>query len=165
MDVYSEILTHLKIKKGTSDTIAIQAVREYLDRQSSPLKAANAIISKVGIKPIDNRKKAYVFAMTTVEHALHNMTPNIESIINKSNERIERITDMIGPSAFIMRDENENKELSKKGPSKRSIAMEIYLQNKDKGEKFIIDLVQKELQVTKQNAYTYIYLVKKDLSL
>lgn len=164
MSVNNEILSKLNIKQGTIDTIAIQAVREYLDKQSSPLKAANAIIAKVGISPVSNRKKAYVFAMTTVEQALHNMTPDIESIIKKSNERIQKITDMLGPSAFKISDEKEQ-ELLKKGPSKRSIARDIYLGNKDKGEKAIIDLVVKALDVSKQNAYTYIYLVKKDLSL
>lgn len=167
MSVYQEILTKLKIKHGTIDTVAIQAVREYLDSQSSPLKAANAIIAKVGISPIENRKKAYVFAMTTVEQALHNkdMNPNIEAIIKKSNERIERITDLLGPSAFKMDDTSASDEANRKGPSKRSVARDIYLQNKDKGEKVVIDLVQKELGVTKQNAYTYVYLVKKDLKL
>jgi hypothetical protein len=72
---------------------------------------------------------------------------------------------MLGPGAFFVSDENQNQDINKKGPSKRSIAQEIYLQNKDKGEKVIIELVQKELNVTKQNAYTYIYLVKKDLKL
>jgi len=164
MSINNEILSKLNIKQGTIDTIAIQAVREYLDKQASPLKAANAILAKVGIKPISNRKKAYVFAMTTVEQALHNMTPDIENIIKKSNERIDKITDMLGPSAFKINEIKEQEQL-KKGPSKRNIARDIYLENKDKGEKFIIELVQKALNVTKQNAYTYIYLVKKDLKL
>ena len=165
MSVSEEILSKLKISKGTSDGRAIQAVRDYLDSQPNPLKAANAIINKVGIKPIDNRKKAYVFAMTTVEQSLHTMTPDIETIIKKSNERIEKITDLLGPGAFIVHENSNDDAMSRKGPSKRSIAQEIYLQNKDKGEKYIIELVQKELEVTKQNAYTYIYLVKKDLKL
>jgi hypothetical protein len=165
MSVNSEILSKLKIKPGTSDVAAIQVVREYLDSQSSPLKAANAIIAKVGINPIDNRKIAYVFAMTTVEQALHNMNPNIEAIIKKSNERIERITDLIGPSYFKVSEQEGEDTSLKKGPSKRSVARDIYLEHKDKGEKAVIEMVQKELGITKQNAYTYIYLVKKDLSL
>ncbi len=165
MSVNSEILSKLKIKPGFTETQAVQVVREYLDSQSSPLKAANAIIAKVGISPIDNRKTAYVFAMTTVLQALHNMNPNIEEIIKKSNERVERITDLIGSSYFKTNDQDSEDVSLKKGPSKRSIARDIYLEHKDKGEKAVIDMVQKELGITKQNAYTYIYLVKKDLSL
>ena len=47
--------------------------------------------------------------------------------------------------------------------SKRDVARQIYLENRGKDEKEVIAIVAKEMEVTLQNAYTYIYLVKKDL--
>lgn len=162
----NEVLSKLKILPNTIPTRAVQQVREYLDSHPNPLKAANAILNKYGVPPLDNCKKAYVFAMTSVEQSLNNNVPKIESIINKANERIERITDILGSGAFTDYT-NVNSETSspdRKG-GKRKIAMDLYLEHKDKGDKFVIELIQKELQVTKQNAYTYVYLVKKDLKL
>lgn len=164
MNPANEVITKLKVDEKMSPTVVVQTVREYLDGQPNSLKAANAIINKFGIKPIDNKKKAYVFAMTAVEHSLKNMNPSIEAIIQRSNERIERITDMIGPGAFTDYESKPQDDTNKKG-SKREIAREIYLEHKDKGDKQVIALVQEALGITKQNAYTYVYLVKKDLSL
>lgn len=162
----TEVLTKLKIQPTAGPCRAVQQVREYLDSHPNPLKAANAILNKYGIPPLDNCKRAYVFAMTSVEQSLNNNVPKIESIINKANERIDRITDMLGSGAFTDYT-NVNSETStpdRKG-GKRKIARDLYLEHKDKGDKFVIDLIQKELEITKQNAYTYVYLVKKDLKL
>jgi len=164
MNPTNEVITKLRVNDKMSPTVVVQTVREYLDNQPNSLKAANAIVNKFGIKPFDNKKKAYVFAMTAVEHSLKNMTPSIEAIIQKSNERIERITDMIGPGAFIDYENKPQEDSLKKG-SKRDVAREIYLEHKSKGDKQVIKLVQEALGITKQNAYTYVYLVKKDLSL
>lgn len=162
MNYNAKLISRLNISKEASPTLTVQKIREFLDGQPNPLKTANEIIKTAGLQPIDNRKKAYVFAMTTLENTLRNSKPNITEIMTRANERVERITDMLGPSAFVMRDSNQE-DLKSKSPSKRSLAKEIYLENIDKGEKVVIELVQKELSVTKQNAYTYIYLIKKEL--
>jgi len=47
--------------------------------------------------------------------------------------------------------------------SKREVVKQIYLANKDKAQKDIVPLVIEALGVSKYNAYTYIYLVRKDL--
>jgi hypothetical protein len=164
MTVANDIISKLKLSRGMSMTVAIQNTREYLDSHPDSLKAANAITGKFGIQPINNKKKAYVFAMTAVEQSLNNMNPTIEAIIQKSNERITRITDMIGPHAFVDLDQQKSDTSSSPKGSKREVARAIYLEHKDKGDKRVIELVQEALGVTKQNAYTYVYLVKKDLT-
>lgn len=164
MAISSDILKKLKIKESTCTIRAVQAVREYLDSQPDPHKAANALIGKFGIQPVDNRKKAYVFAMTSIEQNLIS-TPKIESIISKANERISAITDMLGSGAFVdYTNVNGNTTSGDKKGNKRKLATELYNEHKDKGDKFIISLLQKELDISKQNAYTYVYLIKKDIS-
>jgi hypothetical protein len=162
MTISSDLLKKLQINENTCVNRAVQAVREYLDSQPDPHKAANALIGKFGIQPVDNRKKAYVFAMTSIEQNLIS-TPKIESIISKANERISAITDMLGSGAFVDYTDINGKTASgdKKG-SKRKLATELFNEHRDKGDKFVIALLEKELGITKQNAYTYVYLIKKN---
>lgn len=161
----SELLSKIKVKPEFYLGRAVAMTREYLDRQPDPLREANKILTGFGIQKLDNVKKAYVFVMTAVEQSMNSSSPSIETIIQRANQRIDRITDMMGPGAFIVEKEvKEGKVVitkSKKGGSKGAIAMEIYLANKDKDDKSIIDLIQNELEVTKQNAYTYLYNAKK----
>lgn len=167
MNAADEVLKKLDMSRDISINRAIMRTREYLDNQANPLKAANHIITKFNIPPVDNVKKAYVFAMTAVEQSLSTDAPSIETIMDKANNRIRRITDIIGPSAFVVEKEvNENKSTpgSRKG-SKREVAKSLYLENKDsKTDKEIIALISAELEVTTQNAYTYLYNVKKLLA-
>lgn len=167
MNAADELLKKLDVARGVSVTRAIQRTRDYLDNQANPLKAANHIITKFDIPPIDNVKKAYVFAMTAVEQSLKTDSPSIETIMEKANARIARITDIIGPGAFVVeKEENTNKAApgARKG-SKREVAKSIYLEFKDKiGDKEIIAKIAEELEVTTQNAYTYLYNVKKLLA-
>jgi len=167
MNVADDLLSKLDIERGSSVTRAIFRTREFLDGQPDPLKTANQIITKFKIPPVDNVKKAYVFVMTAVEQSMNTQNPSIQSIMDKANSRITHITDIIGPAAFVVEKEvNENKAVpgSRKG-SKREIAKSIYLENKDtKSDKDIISMIAQELDVTMQNAYTYLYNVKKLLA-
>jgi len=56
-----------------------------------------------------------------------------------------------------------DKPKGKKG-AKRAIAAQIYMENKDKPNKDIVFLVAEALGVTMANAYTYVYIVKKELA-
>lgn len=167
MNVANELLKKIDVKRGTSENRAIQRTREYLDDQPNPLKTANQIMSRFNIPPVDNVKKAYVFVMTAVEQSMKSESPDITAIMDKANSRIGRITDIIGPSAFVVdKEENVNKAApgSRKG-SKREIAKSLFLENKEtKSDKEIIALIAEELEVTTQNAYTYLYNVKKLLA-
>lgn len=161
----SELLSKVKVKPEHVLCKAVSLTREYLDKQPDPLREANKILTGFGIEKIDNVKKAYVFVMTAVEQSMNSTSPSIETIINRSNQRIQSITDMLGPGAFVVEKEIKETKVvvtkSKKGGSKGAIAMEIYLANKELDDKAIIELIQNELEVSKQNAYTYLYNVKK----
>lgn len=167
MNVADELLKKIDVVRGSSINRAIQRTREYLDSQANPLKTANHITTKFNIPPTDNVKKAYVFVMTAVEQSMETDTPSIQAIMDKANARIKRITDIVGPSAFVVeKEENENKAAagSRKG-SKREVAKAIYLEFKDSlSDKEIITKISEELEVTTQNAYTYLYNVKKLLA-
>lgn len=167
MNVADELLKKIDLARGGSINRAIQRTREYLDGQPNPLKTSNSITSKFNIPPTDNVKKAYVFVMTAVEHSLESDAPDIQAIMDKANARIKRITDIVGPNAFVVeKEQNENKAAagSRKG-SKREVAKSIYLEFKESlTDKEIIAKISTELDVTTQNAYTYLYNVKKLLA-
>jgi len=167
MNVANELLNKLDIDRKSSVNRAIYRTREYLDGQPDPLKTANSLMGKFKIPPVDNVKKAYVFVMTAVEQSMNNDIPSIQAIMDKANSRINRITDIIGPAAFVVeKEENSNKSApgSRKG-SKRDVAKTLYIENKaSKSDKEIIAMIAEELEVTLQNAYTYLYNVKKLLA-
>lgn len=167
MNPANEILTKLDIQRNMSEVRAIQQARNYLDSHANPLRAANHIVQKFNIPPIDNVKKAYVFAMTAVEQSLKSENPNIQAIMDRANARIDRLTDILGAGAFVVhKEDNPNKAApgARKG-SKREVAKSVYLENKEtKSDKEIIELISQELEVTAQNAYTYLYNVKKLLA-
>ena len=162
-----DLLNSLNIERNGSEIRAIQHTRDYLDNHPDPLRAANSIIGKFKIPPLDNVKKAYVFAMTAVEQSMKHDYPTIEAIMKRANDRITHITDMIGPAAFVVeKEENLNKAPSgSRRGSKREFAKSLYLDNKDTmNDKEIIALIATEMQVSMPNAYTYLYNVKKLLS-
>lgn len=160
------ILNKLRIEPGSSTTRAVTTVREFLDNQRNPLGAANSILVHHGMKPLLNSKKAYIYALSIVEELVNDREIVIKDIMSKANARIERITDIMGPYAFVEEQPASVEEPSTKKGGKRAIARELYYKYKDsKSDKDIITLVEKELKVTKANAYTYIYLVKKEMKI
>lgn len=162
-----QILSIFRISSGT-EMVPVTKVREHLDKQSNPLKYANNLLSKLNIPFVGNQKKAYVYVMTMVEYAMKNQV-NIEQIIERANQRIHHITDIVGPGAFYVEDdnieENDIKLHREKLGSKSTRVREIYMQNKDKlDDKSILTIIQKELNISKTNAYTYLYNLKKKLN-
>lgn len=169
MNAAKEVISKLKLEVGMSPIRAIQKTREYLDRQPDQLKAANDIIVKFGLAPETNRKRAYVFAMTAVDQIINQGNTDKELLLEKSTTRIDSLTSLVGPGAFAVEDQAGTttvdgvvKPKGKKG-SKRMVARELYLEFKSQGDEFVIQKIVEALEVTKQNAYTYVYLVKKDL--
>lgn len=162
-----DLLNSLNIKRSGSEGQAIQNVRNYLDNHPNPLRAANIIIGKFNIPPLDNVKKAYIFAMTIVEQSMKHDYPIIETIMKRANDRITYITNIFGPAAFVVeKEDNPNKAPSgSRRGSKRELAKSLYLDNKDTmNDKEIIALIAAEMQVSMSNAYTYLYNVKKLLN-
>lgn len=165
----TQILKTFKLEPNINLGRAVERVREHLDRQPNPLRYANTFLKNLSIPAIDNQKKAYVYVMTAVESAMNNQI-NIEQIIERANSRINHITDMMGPGAFYVPEDNIEVKPGKSGKSvrhgsKSESVREIYFENKDKlSDKEILDLIQEELDISKNNAYTYLYNLKKKLN-
>lgn len=158
------ILAKLDVKRGMSVIRAIQNTREYIDNQSDPQKAANGLLLKLGVEVpfINDLNKARIFAMTTVEQAVTQNTINPEQVIAKAEKSFDKLTkeSMFGK---VEAPTFGDKPKGKKG-AKRAIAAQIYMENKDKPNKDIVFLVAEALGVTMANAYTYVYIVKKELA-
>ena len=100
--------------------------------------------------------------MTTVEQAVTQNTINPEQVIAKAEKSFDKLTkdNMFGK---VEAPTIGDKPKGKKG-AKRAIAAQIYMENKDKPNKDIVFLVAEALGVTMANAYTYVYIVKKELA-
>jgi len=103
-----------------------------------------------------------------VEQAMFNRV-SIEEIMDRANARIDHITKIIGPGAFYVEEEftNEKEATVTKGKlgSKSARVKELYLEFNGKiSEKELIDKIEVELEVQKNNAYTYLYNLKKKLN-
>lgn len=163
-----QILKTFKLGSETSFVRAVQRVREHLDDQPNPLKFANNFLKQANLPFIGNQKKAYLYVMTAVEHAMLNRV-NIEEIMNRANQRIDHITNIIGPGAFYVEEEynTEKEAIVTKGKhgSKSARVKELFEQYNNKiTELELIDKIQEELEITKNNAYTYLYNLKKKLN-
>lgn len=163
-----QILKTFKLSSETSTVRAVQIVREHLDNQPNPLKFANNILRQVEVPFIGNQKKAYLYVMTVVEQAMQNRV-NIEEIMTRANQRIEHITNIIGPGAFYVEEEftNEKEATVTRGKlgSKSARVRELYQELNGKiTEAELIGKIQEELEVTKNNAFTYLYNLKKKLN-
>jgi len=163
----NEVISKLKVTPQSSPNRTVELVREFLDKQANPLKVCNEINVPIGIPSETNRKKAYLYTMVAVEQNLFHSPTNIEKIMERANSCMKNITDLIGPGAFYVEEAEEKEPIDSEGNvrhgSRRKVALEIYQENSDKSEKEIIALISESLGVTKQNAYTYVYLIKKDL--
>lgn len=162
-----QLLGTFKVNSSTGMIRTVQIVREHLDKQPNPLKYANNILKQLQIPFVGNQKKAYVYVMTAVEQAMHNRV-NIEEIISRANQRIDHITNIMGAGAFLVEHEfdNEKEAIVTKGKlgSKSARVKEIYLEFNGKiTEKDLLDKIEQELEITKNNAYTYLYNLKKKL--
>lgn len=160
----NKVLAKLDVKPGMSVSRAIQNTRSYIDNQSDPQKAANGLLLKLGVEVpfINDLNKARIFAMTTVEQAVKTNSINPEQVIAKAEQSFDTLTKQsmfAKPEAPVI----EGKPKGKKG-AKRAIAAQIYMENKDKPNKDIVFLVAEALGVTMANAYTYVYIVKKELA-
>lgn len=161
------LYSKLEVTPQTSPGKLVEKIREFLDDQGDPLKVSNSINSKFGIPFEPNVKKAYLYTMVALEQDLFFSPTNIEKIMARANSCMQNITDLIGPGAFYVEESKPKDPIDSSGKvrhgSRRKIALEIYEQNQDKSEKEIIKMIAEQLDVTKQNAYTYVYLIKKDL--
>lgn len=154
-----KILQTLNLSKGMSINRAIVQASEYIDNQPNPLRFSNAIVQtlEVPLSYISDLDEAKVVALATVEQLLTMDTFEPDAAADAIALKLERIRKKM-PFAF-----RTETVVTKKRGGKRDQARQIYVANKDLPTKEIIAIVAKELEVTLQNAYTYVYLVKKSL--
>jgi hypothetical protein len=157
------LLKKINVTEGMSPVIAIQRTRDYLDNQPDRLKAANQIMASFGLPNENNQRKAYVFVMSAVEKLVNGESISPDSIVERANRSVVTLKSLVGENVFNVGEQPKgHAPVSRKG-SKREVAKQLYLEFKEQGEAFVIAKVMEALEVTKQNAYTYVYLVKKDL--
>ena len=154
-----KIMKRFDLKKGMSINRAIVYSSDYIDKQSDPHKFCNAVLQtlEVPVPYIAEPSQAKVMALASIEQLLVMETFDPSKAAEIATMKFERILKKM-PYAV------KGTVLTKtRRGAKRDVARQIYLENKDQDEKAIIALVAKELDITPQNAYTYIYLVKKSL--
>jgi len=158
-----ELFDKLGIKSSMSKLVMVQTVREYIENQSNPIRACNAILFKLGVdvQIKDSPRRARVYALTAVDEAASqgsNFDPKTVSVA--AENRLIKIDNMLGgevPSAKIADDTVEKKI------SKKEIAIEVYLKNKDGEKDDILKKLMKALDIERSAAQTYLYIAKRSL--
>jgi hypothetical protein len=151
----------LDLTKGMSISRAVFQTSDYIDNQIDPIKFANSLIQdlKVPLQYITDNEQVKILALAVVEQLLIMDKFDPDQAAELAVAKLGKISKRL-PFLF-------NKpvvEVVKKKGIKRDIATQIYLKNKDLDTKSIVSLIAKELDVTTQNAYTYLYLIKKSLN-
>ena len=154
-----KLMSKLNLSKGMSVNRAIVQSSDYIDNQSDPLKASNSIMKSLGMPQYEfvEPTQAKVMALASIEQLLvmDEFDPSkADEIATAKFERLRAKMPYAVKGTIVSK--------SRKG-AKRDVARQIYLENKGKDDKEIIALVAREMEITPQNAYTYIYLIKKDL--
>lgn len=152
------ILNKLDLVKGMSINRAIVRSSEFIDNQNDPEKFANGLIQNLNVPiPYAEFGQAKILALAVIEQLLTMKEFDPDQAAEIAVDKLDKISKKF-PFLF-----KKPVVVVKKKGSKREIASRIYTQNKDLDSKAIVALIAKELDVTMQNAYTYLYNVKKAL--
>jgi len=157
-----ELLKKFGITESTSKLVMVQRVREYIDNQSNPLRACNAILLKLGVKvQIENSmRKARVYAMTAFDEALKQGTEfDPGSVVRIAEARLVKIENYLGREVVQTIEEKPQKEVSKAETARR-----IYTENQEKTSKEVAAIIAKELNLEMQAALTYFYSARRSLT-
>ena len=163
MNQVNKLLSKLDLVKGMSVNYAVVKVRDYIDSQPDPVRASNQILSSLGLPATftNEVRKSSIYALAAIEQAITQEDFDVEATMSISDAKFARIYKMM---PFLFKDEHADGE-SKSKPSRKGaktqLALEIYKSNIDKSDKEIMDLFQEILEITKPNAYTYLYNLKK----
>lgn len=162
VDEQQLILDRFDLTKGMSINLAVLQTREYIENQVDPTRFANSIIHnlKVPLEYNTDTEQVKILALAVVEQLLVMEKFDPEQAAELAVAKLTKISKKM-PFLF-------NKpivEVVKKKGAKRDVATQVYLKNKDLDTKSIVSLIAKELDVTTQNAYTYLYLIKKSLKI
>lgn len=157
-----QVLNKLNLTRGMSVNRAIVYASEFIDNQPNPHKFSNAIVQtlKVPLSYASDPGEAKILALATIEQLVSTDEFVPTKVAKIAAEKFQKIA---GKLPFLF---NKPVEVNtNKRGAKRDVARQIYMENKDLDNKAVIKLIAKELEVTEQNAYTYLYLVKKSLKM
>jgi hypothetical protein len=170
-----QVLKNLDLVQGGSIGRAMQLVGDEMEKSADPLSYANSIITKLGGNEQFDQPTARLMAKALVEQAMVQDVYNAVKALEIANEKVERVKAEM-PYLFVqpvegvkviekvidmVKIKQPRGKGNKKG-SKRVVAAEIYDRLIGNGLEAVYDEIQKALNVSKTNAYTYVYLIKKD---
>lgn len=161
-----ELLTKFGIKSTMSQLAMVQAVRAYIEDQPNSIRTCNAILYKLGIEEQikDSPRKARVYALTAIDEAIKQGAA-FDPITVKpiAESRLIKIENLVGREIIVASNNADDEKV--KPRSKKEIATEIFLKNKDKPKEVIIAGIMKALKLEKQAAQGYLYQVKRSLTI
>lgn len=156
------IMDKLDLKKGMSVNRAIVNVSELIDNQHDPGKFSNGIIQKLSVPLgyVSDVSQAKILALAVVEQLIVSNPFDPDTAADIAATKLAKLNKKL---PFLFKEKLIT--APKKKGSKRDAACKIFMDNKHLSNKEVIALIAKELDVTLQNAYTYVYLIKKDLKI
>ena len=158
----ADLMKKLHITADMSPSRIIMKAREYLEKQTNPIRACNAILFKLGVHKqfTDEPRRARVYAFTAIEESMKNgegFDPSTVSSI--AEKRLSKIQQMMGRDAETIVQDNE----TPKPKSKKDKVVDIYVKNKDKPTAELIKLIVEKVGVEKQSAYSLLHSARKTM--
>lgn len=158
----NDLMKKLHITADMSPSRIIMKAREYLEKQTNPIRACNAILFKLGVHKqfTDEPRRARVYAFTAIEESMKmgtNFDPTTVSTI--AEKRLYNIQRMMGRDAEIVVQDTE----VPKPKSKKDKVVDIYVKNKDKPTAELIKLIVDKVGVEKQSAYSLLHSARKTM--
>lgn len=157
-------LNKLGLKPGMSVTRAITLIGLDINDSSSPLHAANKIITSLGGEPQAKPIQADIIAKALIEQAvIFGESYNAEKAMTAAKTKYDKIEKTM-PYVFAGSEEQvggTTEVKSTRGGDKKVRALEIFNREKGKSNGDIAKIIAAELEITYANAYYYITRVFK----
>ena len=164
VDSIKSNLSNLGVLDMDSSTTTVQFVRNMIQNAPRPLDLANRILKDFNVEKSDDVVSAIIKAQSVILKAKESISENFElsesDLETYAQEKVSQMQTM-GLVSNVGR--KANRPSGEKKGSKRALATELYLANKDKPLKELAELIATEMNVSIANARTYIYNVKKAL--
>lgn len=164
VDSIKSNLSNLGVLDMDSSTTTVQFVRNMIQNAPRPLDLANRILKDFNVEKSDDVVSAIIKAQSVILKAKESISENFEldesDLETYAQEKVSQMQTM-GLVSNVGR--KASRPSGEKKGSKRALATELYLANKDKPLKELAELIATEMNVSIANARTYIYNVKKAL--
>lgn len=163
-NVIEKNLNELGVMGMDDSTSTVQFVRNMIQNAPRPLELANDILKTFDVEGTEDVISAIIKAQSVILKAKE----VVESKRNISAEELNehataKIAEMQTMGLVSNAGRKATRSSGEKKGSKRAVATELYLANKDKSLKELAGIIATEMGVSVANARTYIYNVKKAL--